>query len=301
MRGRWGAVVVVGVALLALAGAAGCDGRTAVAPDPQGPLPSGVAPEAVTRWAQFPADRAPRPVVLLDELPLSSGFSDGSTQDAFRYGRYLLTTQEPLPQAPAKTVTVTLPGQPAVQLPAIGAQEAFVALRNVKPRNVASDAAEPTGVVRIIAVTFGSAMFRTDRGDASLPAWVFTVEGSSGPVLWPALAADGYVKAPTKIQAPPLGPATARGSTVTIRLEAPEPACPGQPEHRYEPVVVESPRVVAIGLRAVVSGTAPGPANDSCGHVAMLRTAEYEMRLAAPLGARLLVGADGIPIQVNQV
>ncbi|MER7008798.1 hypothetical protein ABT297_37945 [Dactylosporangium sp. NPDC000555] len=72
---RWcGAVVVVGVALAALAGVAGCDGRAAVAPDPPGPLPSGVAPEAVTRWAQFPADRTPRPVVLLDELPLSSGY-----------------------------------------------------------------------------------------------------------------------------------------------------------------------------------------------------------------------------------
>ncbi|MEV6932760.1 hypothetical protein AB0M46_50850 [Dactylosporangium sp. NPDC051485] len=294
-RGR-GAVVVAGVTLAALAGVAGCDGRTAVAPDPPGPLPSGVAPEAVTRWAQFPADRAPRPVVLLDELPLSSGFSDGSAQDAVRHGRYLLTTREPLPQAPAAAVTVALPGQPAVRLPAAGAQEAFVALGNVEP----SGSAEPTGVVRITTVTLGSAMFRTDRGDASLPAWVFTVEGGSGAVLWPALAADGYVRAPTKVQAPPLGPATARGSTVTIQLEAPEPACPGRPEHRYEPVVVESPRVVAIGLRAVVSGTAPGPANDSCGHVAMLRTAEYEMHLAAPLGARLLVGADGTPIQVSQ-
>ncbi|MFF5225405.1 hypothetical protein [Dactylosporangium sp. NPDC000521] len=297
MRRRWGAVGV-GVVLAALVGAAGCGGGTASTPDAPGPLPSGVAPEAVTRWAQFPADRTPRPLVLLDELPLSSGFSDGATQDAFRHGRYLLAIQEPLPQAPAGTVAVTLPGQPAAQLPSLGAQEAFAALSGATPGTVAP---RSTGVVRITAVTYGSAMFRTDRGDASLPVWVFTVEGGGGPVLWPALAADGYVLAPAKVQAPPLGPATARGSTVTIRLEAPEPACPGRPEHRYEPVVVESPRVVAIGLRAVVSGTAPGPANDSCGHLAILRTAEYEMRLAAPLGARLLVGADGTPIQVNQL
>jgi hypothetical protein len=81
----------------------------------------------------------------------------------------------------------------------------------------------------------------------------------------------------------------------------PEGACPGDPYLRYVPEAVESTTAVAVGVRSEVASVAPGPRRDDCAYAAMARFAEYRLRLAAPLGDRLLVDSEGgvIPVRTS--
>jgi hypothetical protein len=62
---------------------------------------------------------------------------------------------------------------------------------------------------------------------------------------------------------------------------------------------VESTTAVAVGVRSEIVSVAPGPPRDDCGYRAIARTAEYRLRLTAPLGDRLLVDSDGAVIPVR--
>lgn len=92
-------------------------------------------PEA---WARFPADREPRPLVLLGPAARPGGFPDGQTKMAFLRG-----------------AVQAAPGFPAAVLQAM--------------RQEPAGYAGPP--LRLTTATLGTAEFATDRGRQELPAW----------------------------------------------------------------------------------------------------------------------------------
>jgi hypothetical protein len=96
------------------------------------------ARRALEAWAGFPADREPRPLVLLGPAARPGGFPDGQTKMAFLRGAV---------QAD--------PGFPAAVLQVMRCEPA-----------------EYAGLpLRLTKATLGTAEFATDRGRQELPAW----------------------------------------------------------------------------------------------------------------------------------
>ena len=82
-------------------------------------------------------------------------------------------------------------------------------------------------------------------------------------------------------------------------MPAPSPgACPGDPTYTYDPVLAESGTAVVVGVRPHIVGTVPGSHRADCGSDLVLRLQPYQVRLAAPLGNRVLVSSSGGPVPV---
>lgn len=257
---------------------------------------AGVDPAVLQAWADFPVDRKPRPILLLGPAVRESGYHTDEAKIAFATGRLQLAAA--LPAGPAAIAT-TLPDG-VYELPAVTAAQAYEQLRAVGSPQNAPDAT-PTPL-RITKVTLGTASFDTDRGALTLPAWLFEAPDSFEPLAVPALAASAFWKhdavvSPSFAEASVL---SADGLTLSVQLPAPHPtACPGEPLLRYVAEVAESGSAVAVGVRSEVISIQPGARRDDCGYDMMLRSAQYEVKLAAPLGNRVLLGPGGGPVPVG--
>ncbi len=242
-------------------------------------------------WDQFPADARPRPI-LISAPPLigASGFgSDGDAKVAALDGRYELAAT--LPSDPPPTLPVAMPGGPA-ELPTRTAQQAFDALRATAPEKPSAPGGPP---LRITNVELGTATFGSDRGPLTLPAWLFTAPGAVEPLAWPAVADSAFwPRRPNALVMSGGAHLGADGSTVTVNLPAPGPVCPGGQLLRYEPAALESAAAVVVGLRAVPYGVQPGTPSPDCATDLVGRTADYPVRLASPLGGRVLLSPIGV-------
>lgn len=128
-------------------------------------------------WAAFPVHASPRPIVLVGSPVLDppGGFLDGSSKEA--YVRGLFNRPDHLPSGPA-----TSGGYPAVS-----ADAAFAVLQSVS--NGSGISAPPSGSrLTITAAHFGAGTFLTDRGDKTMPAWLFSLAGVENPVTVLAVA-----------------------------------------------------------------------------------------------------------------
>jgi hypothetical protein len=113
------------------------------------------ASQGLQAWAGFPADRQPRPLVLLSPAVRPAVFSDGQKKIAFLQG-----------------AVEAAPDFPASLLEALHSQ----------PRDYAGPP------VLLTTATLGETEFATDRGRRRLPAWEIWAEGVREPfwVLDPA-------------------------------------------------------------------------------------------------------------------
>jgi hypothetical protein len=121
-------------------------------------------------WAAFPADRDPRPVVLLDTIPAvrpSGIFPDEQKKQAFLHG-----------------AVKAVPGFPPPVLQALRSQ-----------RNDDYDGPP----LLVTDATLTSAQYETDRGPRVLPTWVVQAQDVFHPirVLDPALRSSGQVWEPS--------------------------------------------------------------------------------------------------------
>ncbi|MEU8004849.1 hypothetical protein AB0B66_27125 [Catellatospora sp. NPDC049111] len=276
-------------ALLVLAGCA-----PVPSPEPAGtvPLVGAASPAAdaaaqLARFAGFPVDRRPRPILLLGSRVREFGYTTGDAKIAMSQGRLKLQAQ--LPDGPATVGAVLSDG--AFELPAISSRQAYELLAAVGDPKSAPDVSPPP--LLITKVALGTAEFATDRGPRMLPAWLFTAPESIQPLavaaladtaFWPVEHADGVLN--------PAGLA-ADGVTLTLRLPAPGPPCPGEPVREHTAEVVESAQAAVVRLRIAVVSPAATAGGEGCVRDAMLRTALYTVRLAQPLGNRVLLGASG--------
>ncbi|MEH1097767.1 hypothetical protein [Micromonospora sp. CPCC 205561] len=147
----------------------------------------------------------------------------------------------------------------------------------------------------VTAVTLGTAPVRTSRGEAQVPAWLFTVEGLSARVARLAVAPQAVTapSAPSVPAAPApegvLGAQDLRavdGATLTWRLGA------GACDSGFAPLVRETDDAVVVGGSAV---TATGPCN------AMLKLEPVTATLKAPLGDRPVLDVlTGAPLRLTQ-
>jgi hypothetical protein len=211
-----------------------------------------------------------------------TGFATGDQKLAYIDGRFTLATE--LPAAPP-----TVDGYRIVQ-----AQAALDQLRQAPGINGGS-AAQP---LRIVHATLGEATFGTDRGPRSLPAWRFALEGVSGAAQVLAVSPDSlWPPKPQPLGSPERATVAADGQSVTYSFYGTPPG-PGPCGADYTAEVAESPTAAVISVRTVTATPAGGSStSQACTAIAARRT--VTVRLAAPLGARVLLTAQGTPISVT--
>lgn len=145
----------------------------------------------------------------------------------------------------------------------------------------------------VTGVTLGAVPVRTSRGEAQVPAWLFTVEELATPVAQLAVAPTAVTPvppAPTPTQPLPEGLVAAQdmvavdGARLTVRLGV------GACDTDITPVVLERPDVVVVG-GAVTRST--GVCTD------VLKLEPVTVTLAAPLGARPVLDVfTGAPLTI---
>ncbi len=280
MPGSQFAAVVVASLLLS-----GCASRsTQLTPDhPQAPA------EALSLWQDFPAQASPRPLVLtgpaIDDP--ATGFPNGDDKPAYISGHF--------------TVATTLPGGSASwqQQPLITADQALADLRDS-----GQEMTPPTSAsLSITAVKLGTATFSTDRGQRSLPAWVFSFAGVRYPASVLAIApAHRWPKTPPPSQdterlAARIAPG---GDTVTITFIG-AAAGTGPCEAQYAADISQSSTAVVVSVRELPAATSqPAPSGDvamGCADVGYRR--ELAVTLSPVLGSRVLIDSYGAPIPAD--
>ncbi|MFD0598719.1 hypothetical protein ACFQZ4_45830 [Catellatospora coxensis] len=248
-------------------------------------------PAVLQQCADFPVERAPRPIVLMGDSRIRvQGFTTDNAKIALMQGKLALETT--LPAGPS-TVEVNLTDG-TFTLPAISAEQAYDVIVAAGDPGAVSDVSPAP--LRITKIALGTAEFRTDRGRLTLPAWLFTAAESTQPLAVPMLAEAAFWRpGEPNLGEPGAASIAADGMTLTVQLmKTPDP-CPGMPTEQFEAEVAESTTAVAIGLRLVESSPAatPGRRQGGCLDDLVYRTQPYTVRLARPLGNRVLVGRDG--------
>jgi hypothetical protein len=229
---------------------------------------------AVSRWASFPVNQEPRPLLLIGpDLLVEGGFSTGEAKAASIEGRYELAASVP------QSVRAALARRSKGTTP----------LRSVP-------------ALQITEATRSATEFRTDRGRVRLPAWRLTCSSTNGPIwlLDPELEGarwrppeDGLIPRP-ELPSPP-GDLGARsdlhedGVTLTVHVLG----AVLQLERYTGGHIIESPQAIAVV-----------PIGEDIGPSAPFRTLAGHMhkitvRLHEPLGARVHVDLHGNPVEVR--
>ncbi|MDR7279095.1 hypothetical protein [Catenuloplanes atrovinosus] len=145
----------------------------------------------------------------------------------------------------------------------------------------------------VTGATLGTVPLRTSRGDATVPAWLFTVGGVPGPVARVAVAAGDTAPVPSPSLAPPEAGNAANlkgaqslvrvaGTTIDYRLGV------GACDEQITPLAYETDEVIVLG------GTATRSA-EMCTEQLVLQP--VTVTLAAPAGDRLVLDAQtGQPV-----
>ena len=219
---------------------------------------------AVGRWANFPVDQIPRPLVLVGPRAIvEQGFKTGEAKLAFVEG--------------AIESSVAMPDAVLRELARQG-------------RSRRSRAVHP---LLITEAEVAEAEFLTDRGSRRLTAWRLTVEDALGPIWvldpdipdWSPGAADGG--APPRLPAPTQGP----GARVDVgpddcALTLHWLAAPPVYEQYPTAEILESPD--AVTLVPVGFDIGPEGPRQAIGHIHRVTAS-----LQRPLGSRVFVDLNG--------
>jgi hypothetical protein len=269
---------MIATAGLATALLAGCAAGLASEP----PAPPGQRVQQVLgAWSAFPASASARPLILAGPRVADprSGFPTGAAKLAYLEGDFDLPAA--LPSGPAA----------AAGFPLITSRAAAAVLRSAAAKG------PPTASrLTVTSVRLGTGLFATDRGFRALPAWLFGFAGVPDPAAVLAVA-------PSRIFAPPAGPASSASPdmsarlgadqrTLTIRLAGVAPGA-GPCTASYSVRQAASPAAVAVAVHEHAHGGVV-----ACASVGYLR--QVKVVLPAPLGGRVLVdAASGAAIPVT--
>jgi hypothetical protein len=223
------------------------------------------AQQRLRAWAGFPVDRDPRPLVLLSPAVRAGPFPDGKAKLAFVRG-----------------LVEAAPGFPAELLQAL------------RPHR--QDAGPPLEPLVVTTATPGMAEVWTDRGRRELPAWNVHARGIPEPicqVLDPGTSQQAW--RPPGLEDHDLygdNATAARGAggrTLTLRFVGAPRGFADYP--RAE--VLEAGAAVAVLPVEVDTGPPPWVLRALVGEWREVTTV-----LARPLGARVLLDGDGLPVLV---
>lgn len=228
---------------------------------------------ALGRWASFPVDQEPRPLVLIGAAANpEGGFRSGPAKLAFLRGHV-----EP---------TVPLP---AGLLDVLGAGET---------REASPGPRHNRGALLITGAAKEHAVFATDRGRRSLPAWRLAGPDLVGSlwVLDPAIAATVWTP-PEDGPPPPFEGAPHRAERATLGDDETTlrfAFIGGPPEYVQYPTaeVIDSDQAVVV--LPVEHDTGPPGFRRAIGY-----PREVAVTLNRPLGHRVLVDLDASPVMVQ--
>jgi hypothetical protein len=266
-----------------------------------GPSPQGVnvaafdalAQQEAAAWARSPLATEWRTgLVVLSAGSLSSGpsggFPSGAAKLAFVNGDLVFTGQPP---SGAPSGVVTWSDGSTMKVKPLSETQVFAELAS--SRHCPGCTTTPLAVIAVRPATMDIA---TSRGTASVPAWSFTLQGVSAPVIQAALPSGSYATLNTEgmpaEKLRPLGASFVGGVTVTpsadgrtLTVGLPGGSC----ETTWGGLVSE------VGGVVVVGGWLHNPNPDqACAGVLLLR--KVTVHLAAPLDDRVVIdGATGQP------
>jgi hypothetical protein len=258
--------------LIALAVIAGC-GTLA------GPRTGTISPptDALARWQTFPADQVPRPIVLLGSF-LSTCAK-------------LIPAFQPSTQAP-KEATASWTDGTSYSYAAISVADAIVAFGRTETGASGRDCSKVPPIA-VTAARFDTVSFRTDRGGASMSAWLFSAGGVLGEIPYPAIVQSAFWG--TGVHPASIGggaTVSANGRVLMYSFVGGPPDGPCAQD--YTGVVAESTHAVAVGLQSSPGRVQAGP--NSCDTVGRIRS--VTVALARALSGRVLVDASGAAVPV---
>ncbi len=264
----------VSVLAVVLVSACGIGIRQAEAP----PTPPVVA---LAAWKDFPADRHPRPIVLLGIDSPGQIFTNASKIAALCHQFALAIS---LPSEVPTRSTASWSDGTAVSYPAISAAEAFAAMKKAPG---ATDAMCSSNTpLPVTSARFGSASFQTDRGAATISAWLFTATGAAADFVYPAIPASAlWGRGVTDRWTGGAATVSSVGLTVNFGFVG------GECDAGYRAAVAESPSAAAVAVQAI-----PKDGAGACSAVGVART--ITVTLVSPLDGRVLVDASGNVVTV---
>lgn len=225
------------------------------------------------------------PMAAVVQVP-EKGFHDEADKHAYETANFDVRVDLPAP--PHKDGEVTWESGGSLTLPLVGAQEAYKALdRNSSPGRHLTVTGAKLGEMTVV----------TSRGQATVPAWLFTLEGYDTPLKRAAVS-------PSELPEPPIKPATrvpdnvlrplgglvetsGDGRSVTVRAN--HGSCD------------DGPGVAALETdgSVVLSASTVGSKDGAC--TADMRAEEVTVKLHRPVGNRILLDAHtGRPVPYGQ-
>lgn len=300
--GRAGAAVRAGAVLCGLAVAvlaSGCGERTGGPGERVAPVEESVqngirvrmekvaaawqGSAALTQWRE-----GYHPLDPQDWSP-PGGFHSGEDKEAAVNGNFVLRASLPA-GLPAPTPVRWADGS-ELALPLLGAQEVYGQLNQAK-----GPVPDPEHALPVTAVRFGESAVRTSRGEARVPAWLFTVEGYDAPLVRVAIRPQDLPKPPVEpIATFDAGTSPLSGYTggapeaTTLTLSAGHGACDGG----VAVEVLEGADTVVLAGRIL-----PGEHGPDAPCPAVMLHQEVEVTLTRPVGGRVLLdSASGAPLE----
>ncbi|HEY8803465.1 MAG TPA: hypothetical protein VIN00_10340 [Candidatus Dormibacteraeota bacterium] len=273
----------LGLAVLLVALA--CGGSSAAHPPPKQPT------AAVAAWQGFLADQVPRPIVLFwDLLPAGGGFASNDAKIAGMCNKF----------APGAALPSGVPGQAvatwadgvSANYPAISAAAA-VAARSHPPPGVRSQDCTAVPALVLTHPRFTTSQFKTDRGTATLSAWLFTSSVVTGDIAFPALTLSAYWADGMSTPAPETATVGTDGRAVKFKFWG-APSTSGPCGADYKGVVAESASAAAIALWTMPHASSGG--SGACSAIAEQRT--VTVTLVSQLGGRVLANSTGAAVLV---
>ena len=257
----------------------------------EGPRSGAVSPptDALARWQNFPADRVPRPIVLLGVNPPGQGFNTNDEKIAALCSKFALATPLP-PTLPAQGVASWVDGTTAL-FATTSAADAFARMTTEGKPASSPDCAR-VAPLQVTAIRLDKAAFTTDRGVAQMSAWLFKATGAWAEFASPAIAPSAFWKEAFS-EASIGGGASVSASGRQLAFSFIGGPADGACAVDYTGVVAESPHAVAVAVQSNPGRTEAGPvACDAVGHMRSVT-----VTLASPLGGRVLVDASGAAVE----
>ena len=262
-----------------------------------GPTPPGTAypsppTEALAAWESFPANHVPRPILMFwNSFSPAGGFAGDNEKIAGMCGKFVLAA--PLPQqVPSQAVATWTDGTTATYS-AVSASDAFSAMTNVATRMPGPECVS-VPALPVTAARFGTAQVQTDRGTATVSAWLFTATGVAGEMAYPALPRSAYWDSGIDKRSWDQGATVSDESRVLTFTFTGAPDNSGPCGADYTGAVAESPSAVAIAVLAIPHSAPDAPI--ACTAIAAMRS--VTVVLTAPLGGRVVVNASGDVVTV---
>ncbi|QOV41206.1 hypothetical protein IM697_19785 [Streptomyces ferrugineus] len=279
------------VRLLAALGllAAGC-GTGAASEDRSDPAPDTEprAREVAKAWDGSPAAEIWRkgyfPMADLVQLP-DDAFHNDVDKEAYLMRNFVLRGE--LPETSAKDAKVTWPNGDSLTLPLAGARETYKRLDR---------ADSPAPRLTVTGAKLGETTLATSRGPATVPAWLFTLEGYDTPLKRVALSSPKHPE-------PPIGPADHLSGGLWELNRLVEVAADGRSVTvlAHHGSCDDGPGVDVLETdgSVVLSGYRVGARGGIC--TTDLRSKKVKVTLERPLGDRILLDAfTGRPVRAAE-